>query len=369
MRAHTRLEISWDRLAKNFDLITRLAPRAQVLPMVKADAYGHGLLPVGRFLTEEVKVKAMGVATLAEGESLTQGLPGFTGRVYVFSDTMVTEPEHHRRYAGKHILPVIHDLESLKVFLRDPCFKHLPLTLKLNTGMNRLGIDEADWERAGEMIVKSGRTSIQHLMSHFSRAAQVIKPDDKCHRQEALFRQGKALFQGQGLAIEETSLANSGAIEQGFAVDETWVRPGLMLYGPWSCRGETQMVSSLITRIMKVFPVKKGTPVGYGTHVAGEDGLMAVLPIGYGDGFPTQSTGFDFSVNGEPARVFGRVNMDMAFLFFRESALGKVHAGDEVRFWHADPATLIAWADHMNTHAYQALCGISNRVPRVYRLG
>lgn len=369
MRAHTRLEIYWDRLAQNFATIRSLAPTAQILPMVKADAYGHGLIPVGRFLAEEAQVAAIGVATLAEGESLTQALPTFTGRVYVFSDTMVTEPVHHRRYAGKQLLPVIHDLESLKVFLREPGFRHLPLTLKLNTGMNRLGIDYADWELAGQLIVQSGRRSIQHLMSHFARAAQAIRDGDKCHRQRALFEEGKALFQGMGLAVEETSLANSGAIEQRFACDETWVRPGLMLYGPWSFRGETQMISSLITRVMKVFPVKKGTPVGYGTHVAGEDGLVAVLPIGYGDGFPTQSTGFDFSVNGHPARVFGRVNMDMTFLFLSETAIGAVRAGDEVRFWRADPAALMSWADHMNTHAYQALCGISSRVPRVYRLG
>jgi alanine racemase len=120
---------------------------------------------------------------------------------------------------------------------------------------------------------------------------------------------------------------------------------------------------------MKVSPVKKGTAIGYGTHVAGEDGVIAVLPIGYGDGFPTQSSGFDLIVNGETARVFGRVNMDMAFLFFKSDVIGKINVGDEVRFWEKNPKNLINWATHMNTHAYQALCGISARVPRVYRIG
>lgn len=369
MRAHTRLEVNWATLAHNFEQVKKLAPKARVLPMIKADAYGHGLAPVGRFLAEEIKAEAMGVATLAEGESLQQALPHYTGRIYIFSDTLVTEPKFHSRYAHQNLLPVIHDMESLKTFLHDPCFKHLPLTIKLNTGMNRIGVDAENWEEMGRAIVKSGRKSIQHLMSHFARAASEIKPEDKSHKQRAQFNEALALFRGMGISIEETSLANSGAIEQRFACDETWVRPGLMLYGPWSYQGTTQMVSSLITRVMKVFPVKKGTPVGYGTHVAGEDGVIAVLPIGYGDGFPTQSSGYDFMINGEKARVFGRVNMDMAFLFFNTSALGKINVGDEVKFWETNPQTLIDWATHMNTHAYQALCGISSRVPRVYRIG
>lgn len=369
MRAHTRLEVNWSVLAENLATVAKLAPSAQVLPMIKADAYGHGLLPVGRFLAEEIKSKAMGVATLAEGESLKMALPHYQGKIYIFSDTLVTEPAHHSRYTGQMLLPVLHDMDSLNTFLTDPCFRHLPVTLKLNTGMNRLGIDQSDWEAAGKAILRSGRKSIHHLMSHFARAASEIKPDDKSHKQKALFEQGKALFRGMGLSIEETSLANSGAIEQQFACEETWVRPGLMMYGPHSFKPQTKMVSSLVTRVMKVFSVKKGVPVGYGTHVAGEDGIMAILSLGYGDGFPTQSTGYDFTVNGEKARVFGRVNMDMAFLFFSESAAGKIKTGDEIRFWESDPMVITNWAAHMNTHAYQALCGLTARIPRVYRRG
>ena len=172
-----------------------------------------------------------------------------------------------------------------------------------------------------------------------------------------------------GISIEETSLANSGAIEQQFACDETWVRPGLMLYGPPSVKPTTQLVSSLVTRVMKVFPVKRGVPVGYGVSVPAEDGVIALVPIGYGDGFPTQSTGFNLVVNGMKAKVFGRINMDMAFLLLPADAMGKIKVGDEVRFWDAEPKPLLDWAQHMETHAYQALCGVSSRVPRVYRLG
>ncbi len=361
MRAHTRLEVHWTRLARNWEAVRRLAPAAEILPMVKADAYGHGLVPVGSYLTRELRARALGVATLGEAEALRAG--GVQGPVYVFSETLLDESSAGARYASRDIVPVVHTMEDLRAFLR-PAFAHLPLVLKLNSGMNRLGLEESDWETAGRLIKASGRHSIHHLLSHLARSYEALSVGDKTHKQGEAFRRGLALFRGMGLTVDETSLANSGAIEQGFACGETWVRPGLMLYGPPSQVARTEMVSSLVTRVMKAFPVKRGTPVGYGVSVAPEDGVVAVLPLGYGDGFPTQSSGHIVSVGGTSATVFGRVNMDMAFLFFPAGT--PVKAGDEVRFWDADPAPLLAWAKHMGTHAYQALCGISPRVPRVY---
>jgi alanine racemase len=108
--------------------------------------------------------------------------------------------------------------------------------------------------------------------------------------------------------------------------------------------------------------------VGYGVNVVPEDGVIAVLPLGYGDGLPTQAAGHRFHHAGFEARIFGRVNMDMCFLFFPTAALGRVKVGDEVRLWDAHPAALQSYADHMETHAYQAMCAISGRVPRVYPL-
>jgi alanine racemase len=369
MRAHTRLEVYWARLARNWQRVQQLAPSARILPMIKANAYGHGLVPVGQFLSQEMKVETLGVATLGEAEAFLQETPSYRGRVMVFSETNLIEKEFHSRYNSPQIIPVVHDMPALEVFLHDRCYKHLPLVMKLNTGMNRLGIEENDWEVAGRTILKSGRKSIHHLMSHFAYSYSEYKEGDRTHRQVEAFQRGVALLRGMGISIEETSLANSGAIEQGIGTTETWVRPGLMLYGPHSFAGETEMVSSLVTHVMSVFPVKRGVPVGYGNHVTSEDGIMAILPLGYGDGFPTQSTGYRFSVNGAEARVFGRINMDMVFLFFPGASPGVVKAGDEVRFWDTDPRDVDAWARHMDTHAYQAMCSISSRVPRIYRLG
>jgi alanine racemase len=369
MREHTRLEISWAALTRNWEVIQNLAPRAQILPMIKANAYGHGLVKVGQFLHQSLKVKTLGVATLGEAETFLHETPRYAGVVLVFSDSNLTDPGISSRYQTKSIVPVIHEKSALEVFLSDKNFSHLPLVIKLNTGMNRLGLDETDWEWAAQLIVKSGRKSIQHLLTHFACSYMHYEEGDKTHRQEAAFARGLALFKAAGLAIEETSLANSGAIEQQASVEHTWVRPGLMLYGPGSFKARTEMISTFSTRILKVFEAKRGVPVGYGTHVPLEDGVMAVLPVGYGDGLPTQASGHKFQTLGFETKVFGRVNMDMAFLFFPKAAWGKIKAGDEIRFWESDPAAVVSWAEHMGTHPYQAMCGISGRVPRVYRLG
>ena len=141
-----------------------------------------------------------------------------------------------------------------------------------------------------------------------------------------------------------------------------------MLYGPPSFNKQGEIVSSLVTKILKVFPVKKGTPVGYGTNVTSEDGVIAVLPLGYGDGFPTHASGWKIQHEGFEAKIFGFVNMDMSFLFFPTEALGKIKSGDEVRLWNGDSRVLLSYAEHIKTHAYQALCSVSSRVPRIYRL-
>lgn len=364
MRELTRLDVHWGRLARNWERVQKLAPGARILPMVKANAYGHGLVPVGQYLHDQLGAQTLGVATLGEAEALVAGLT-VKGAVYVFSEVDLHAPQ---RYSGKNIWPVLSNFGDLKLFLRSPAFSHLPLIVKLNTGMNRLGLDEGEWEEAGRLILQSGRKSIHHLLSHYACSYYELKAGDKTHRQAEAFERGLKLFRAQGLSVAETSLANSGAIEQKFSVDQTWVRPGLMLYGPASFSFPGEVISDLVTRAIKVFEVKKGTPVGYGVNVAAEDGVIAVVPMGYGDGLPTQAAGHRFEHQGFAAKIFGRVNMDMAFILFPTSALGKVNVGDEIRLWDARQASVDTLAQAMHTHAYQTMCAISGRVPRIYHL-
>src|SRR5690606_6471600 len=151
----------------------------------------------------------------------------------------------------------------LKLFVKESAFQKKPLILKLNTGMNRLGFNMEELDRNIPLLKNRG---IKHLACHFARADEKLCPGDKTHKQYAEFKNMKKFLEDSGVAIEETSVSNSGAIEQKFGVDETHIRPGLMLYGPPSVKPliwHGHQISKLVTKVITTFSIKKGVPIGY----------------------------------------------------------------------------------------------------------
>lgn len=368
MRHSSFLEVNLSYLGENFQKIQALAPRAEVLPMVKADAYGNGLIPVTQFLHEEFKVKKFGCATLGEAQEVFQEIPNFAGEILVFSEVELHDEKARRNYVDLKITPVIHRRLDLELMLKMPELQKLPLVLKMNTGMNRLGLT---LDEIQEFAPKLKNRGIKHFMTHMSCSANFIKAGDRNHRQMAEYDKAKKILTDAGVAFEETSVANSGAIEQGFGVNETYVRPGLMLYGPPSLQPKIwdgKQVSRFVTTVIKTFQAKKGTPVGYGINVTGEDKYMVVLSVGYGDGMLTFASGTDISINGYRGRIFGRINMDMTFVAFEPSVAGKIKEGDMVEIWNHDNSVITDMANQMKTHAYQLMCAISRRIPRIYKV-
>ena len=321
MRHSSYLEVNLDLLGQNFDRIQEMAPKAEILPMVKSNAYGNGILPVSQFLVEECEVKTLGCASLGEALYLSEECPDLKVKMIVFSDTEIHNESVRRSYLDSDITPVLHQKSDLELVLKNPDFSKMPLILKLNTGMNRLGLSLEDLELYLPLLKQRG---IQHLMTHFARASEILKPGDKCHKQMDEFRSMKKFLIDAGVEIKETSVANSGAVEQGFGIDETYVRPGLMLYGPPSVLEPVlwhgHQSSRLVTKVLSTYHVKKGTPIGYGVNVADKDCFIAIIPMGYGDGLVSYGSGTKLTVNGQAGKIFGRINMDMAFLQFDPSA-------------------------------------------------
>jgi alanine racemase len=368
MRHSSFLEINFKLLAENMEKIRRLSGKALVLPMVKADAYGNGLIPVTQFLVQEEKIKKIGVATLGEALKLTKECPDLDTEYIVFSDTEIADSTNRQAYQDYNITPVIHQPEDLNHFLSDSKMKDVPLIVKVNTGMNRLGFTLNELEACMPRLKTRG---IKHLMTHFAYSYVPQKSGDKTTRQLEEFSKVKKLLADGGVAVEETSVSNSGAIEQKIGIDETYVRPGLMMYGPYSVEPrlwDGHQISRLVTKVIKTFPVKKGTPVGYGINVAGEDGFVAVLPVGYGDGLPTFASGVKLTVNGFPCSIFARVNMDMCFLMFSPDVAGKIKTGDVVEIWNNDNRAISDIAAQMKTIPYAIMCGITGRIPRIYKI-
>lgn len=368
MRHSSFLEVNLAHLGENFRKIAALAPASTVLPMVKADAYGNGLIPVTRFLHEELKVGKFGTATLGEALKIFQALPDFRAEVMVFSEVELDDEKCRKNYQDLNLVPVIHRRSDLQRMLTMPELRKVPLVLKINSGMNRLGLLPEELEEFAPKLKDRG---VKHLMTHFATSYYSLKEGDKTNRQYQEFLKARKVLEDSSVTIEETSVSNSGAIEQGFGVNETYVRPGLMMYGPSSVEPRIwngHQISRLVTKVLKTFRVKKGVPVGYGINVTGEDTFMVVLPLGYGDGIFTFASGIRLNINGYQGKVFGRVNMDMTFLAFDPSVERKIKEGDFVEIWNHDNRTITDIADQMKTHAYQVMCGITSRVPRIYKV-
>jgi alanine racemase len=357
-------------MAENFSHIQKLAPKAKILPMVKSDAYGNGLVPVSQFLTRDCGVKNLGCATLGEAIRLFSQCPDLSSNLMVFSDTEVQNEKAREAYLHLNIIPVIHSPADLETYLKAPEFKKIPLIVKLNTGMNRLGFSQEQLEPfIGQLKNRGG---IDHLVTHFARSSEVLKPGDKSHKQYDEFKRLKKWLQDSGVEVRETSVSNSGAIEQQFGVEETYVRPGLMLYGPPSVTDpiiwQGHQCSRWVTKVLSTFHVKKGVPVGYGSNVADKDCYMAVLPIGYGDGVLTYYSGSKLSINGVEGKIFGRVNMDMTFVQFDPSAESNIKTNTVVEIWNHDNKVITEFANQTKTHAYQLMCAVSGRIPRIYKV-
>ncbi len=369
MRYTTQLEINLELLRHNVLKIKNKAPGMSLIPMVKADAYGHGVVPISNFLIQETEINQLGVASIGEAQQILENVRQKNYQIIIFSDTEIGNASFQHLYRERPLIPVIHKISDLQIFLNDENFKSLPLYLKINTGMNRLGLTVDEIEPFLPILKKRGR--IDHLMTHFACSYMLLKDGDKTHRQYEDFLKVKNYFLQNSISILETSVSNSGAIEQNFGFLESHLRPGLMLYGPYSVDHEKWngfQISRLTTKVLKTFSVKKGTPVGYGVHVAGEDLFIIILPIGYGDGLLTFMSGIEIKINGHTGKVFGRVNMDMMFIAFHPSVAGKIKENDIVEIWGHDNKTLSTLAQQMKTHSYQVMTALSPRIPKIYKV-
>ena len=378
MRYRTALHIDLAALAFNVAEIKRRCPSNEILFMAKSDAYGHGMIPMVRFAVLELGIKSFGLATIAEARVLREALPDLSFEAYVFSDTQYDLPELAQVYVGQRIIPVIADQAGLKFILGDPNLKHLPLCLKVNTGMNRLGFNAAEIDTVIKILQQAGRKSIYHLLSHFaSSSSPALK--EKTLQQYEVFQVMKKTLQAGGISIERTSIANSGAIEQGIALGETHIRPGLILYGPTSFAAEERHlttwqgrnVSRLETNVIRAYVASPGLEVGYGQTPVPEEGTIIIVALGYGDGIGRRWEGVDLpqKILGHSAKVFGRVNMDVAQIFIPQATNLSLRPGLPITLWGHNPQDILSISDQLATIPYELTCQLTPRVPRIYTLG
>lgn len=352
MSRPTYMKIDLLALQHNLQRVRELAPGRSLIAMVKANAYGHGIVRVAHALTG---ADSLGVASLEEGLILRES--GITQPITLIEGLFY--PEEMAEASKQHFNLVVHHLPHVEMLEKAEVDKPFTVWVKINTGMHRLGIDPSQLDEVYQrlMAVKAVQKPIG-LMTHFAEADMV--DSETTRRQINLFNQTTAHI------TAPRSLANSAAVIAWPDSLGDWVRPGLMLYGASPFTGKTgrdhglQPVMTLWSRLIAINLVKKGGKVGYGgTWEAQDDMLVGVVGVGYGDGYPQHAkNGTPVLVNGEVCPLIGRVSMDMLTVDLRNQPNAKI--GDPVILWGAGlPVEEVA--KYSNTSAYEILTRMTPR--------
>jgi alanine racemase len=362
----TLAAIDLKALSHNYAEVTRRAGDRKVLAVVKAQAYGHCALPVARKLVE-LGCSMLGVATVEEGRGLRDA--GITAPIVIMGPVF---PEQAGAIAGAKLTPVVYTLPVARALSAAAAGTGGTLTVhvKVDTGMGRIGVTPEEGASFIATINRLPGIVVEGLMTHFAdadlrdkkfAAAQMDRFESLLHALEA-----------GGISIPLRHAANSAAVlEYGRAL-LTMVRPGLMLYGynplESGVAADLRPVLSLFTRIAFLKKVPAGVPISYGrTYVTNRESLIATIPIGYADGYSRSlSNKGEALVRGKRVPVAGRVCMDMTMLDVTD--VPDVAAGDEVVLIGSSGSERITADDiaaKTGTIAYEVLCGISGRVPRI----
>jgi alanine racemase len=379
----TWAEISLTALRHNFRTIQDyVAPEATACCVVKGDAYGHGCVESARALEAEGALW-FAVSSADEGVKLRQA--GISGRILLASGFWRGEQE---AVIEHDLTPAVWDWNHIELLEEAAHKVHrgrkdahpVPVHLKINTGMARLGIDPAEISSFIEVLKEAEHVTLEGVFTHLSSAEVLDAPATAA--QLASFRDAVNAIREHGLSPVYLHMANSAAI----AINQhTWfnmVRPGISLYGYYlpftSVISGTPDVSHELpvkpvlawkTRIMAVRDVPERQPISYnGAYVTSAPARIAVLPVGYADGLNRQlSSRGRVIVRADYAGIVGNITMDMTMIDV--TGIPGIDVGDEVILIGSNGRhSITAWehASLAGTIPYEILCAISARVPRKY---
>jgi alanine racemase len=373
------VEVSLTALQHNFrTVLSYVQPEADVCPVIKNDAYGHGAGACALALQKE-GAKWLGVSTVEEGDSLRGD--GVTARILVLDGFARGEEEEIVQY---QLTPAVWDwnhielLENAAEKLATP--HRIPIHLNVNTGINHLGVDIGDLPAMLEAIQSAPHLFLEGMFSHFA-ASEVVDGPHGEHQLQA-FRDALTKAEEMGIRPSIRHMANSSALA---SRPQSWfnmVRPGLAIYGyflpfssivtghaDWSLDLPVKPALAWKTRIIQVREVAAGQPVGYSSgYVTEFPTKVAVLSVGYGDGLNRQlSSRGRVIIQNDYASIVGNIGMNLTTVDV--TGIPGVDVGDEVIIiGETDKRKITAWehAGIAGTIPYEILSNISRRVFRKY---
>jgi alanine racemase len=356
-------------LAHNLTCIKRyLSPDCEVMAIVKANAYGHGAEETARALAR-LGIGRFAVASVDEGIALRQA--GVSASIVVLGalfEEQVLDLVAHK------LTPVVSDVQILPA-LAKAARSHTspyPIHLKVETGMGRLGFSSEELLSLLDNPLLRNPLQVEGMMTHLADADG--KDGTFTERQLGAFRAVVDQIRQRGISLPLVHAANSAAIVRFPGAHFSLVRPGIMLYGYHTLPAtvpapDLRPVLSLHTKIVQLRTIPRGGTVSYnGTFVATRPTRIAVLPIGYADGYSRQlSNRGSVLIRGRRASIVGLVCMDMIMVDVTDMA--QLQVGETVTLIGQQGQESI-WAEEVagwtDTIPYEVLCGIGSRVPRLY---
>ncbi len=369
----TWAEVNLSVLEHNYIALSEMLPRAcRFMGVVKADAYGHGAVPVAKRL-EALGADYLGVACLDEAIELRAAglripilILGYTPSVYA------AELLRH------DITQTVFDISGAAALSRaaKDAGKKLKVHIKIDTGMSRLGIFCGD-EDSGSVAEQAARICAmdglfcEGIFTHFSAADT---DEEFTMLQLGRFLSLLDVLNKRGIHFAIRHCANSAAVLNYPCTHMDMVRPGIALYGHYPVEGMEPLCSlmpvmELKTRIADVKALPAGASVSYGrTHILHRDSRLAVLPVGYADGFSRLfSDKLEVLIHGKKARLAGRVCMDLCMADVTD--IPNVKQGDVAVLYGSDGGatqSIEVGAGLAGTISYELLCSVSQRIPRIY---
>lgn len=363
------VEIDLNALAHNTGQVKQiLSPSTELMAVVKADAYGHGAVTVAETVLA-AGASWLGVATIPEGIELRE--VGIKAPILILG--AVNTPEEIQAIAHWQLQATLCNPKQALVFSEtlSAVGKTIPVHLKLDTGMSRLG---TGWPEAAEFARLVERSPHLEIASVYSHLATADSPDPRImNQQHQRFRQAIGQLRAAGITPPKLHIANSAATLSDPSLHYDLVRVGLALYGlhpadhlkPLLSGKPVMQVKARVTQIKEI-AARTGVSYGY-QYIAPRDMKLAVVGIGYADGVPRNlSNQMQVSIRGQLVPQVGAITMDQ--LMLDVSAIRDLQIGETVTLLGQDGDIEISaddWATMLGTISWEILCSFRHRLPRV----
>jgi alanine racemase len=374
MRA-TRVLIHLDAFRGNIQAARkRVGPGVQLCVPVKADAYGHGAVPLARTALEE-GASFLAVAAVSEGAELRAA--GIQAPVLLLS---IPVPEELPDMLAADLIPLVFDKGFVKeaASAAEQAGKRLTVHLKVDTGMGRVGCRPEEAAELARFIAGYKNLALGGTATHLAVSDSAAEEDVRYTKEQLRrFREAADSIRNAGIDPGIVHAANTGAVCFHNDAFFDMVRPGILLYG-YAPSGASdpvvKPVMEFVSRVVFIKRARRGETVSYGRiWTADRDTLVATIPAGYGDGLPRRLSGTDGGTSGYNFQVrirdrwyplVGRICMDQFMVDLGPGA--DIQRWEEVTVFGGDARSAADIAAQLGTISYEITCGINKRVPRVY---